>query len=74
MKGAFFNERIFHQDLALCLAKKGKTILREHKVNVLKWTKNSPDLNSIENLWAPTKFRPQKLDYTVMPKLIEPTI
>ena len=63
---------IFQQDLALCHSyKKVKTIFRKYKLNVLKWLGNSPDLNPIENLWAITKSRLQKLDCITMTKLIE---
>jgi len=42
---------IFHQDLAPCLSsKKVKRIFRKHKLNVLDWPGNSPDLSPTENL------------------------
>ena len=66
---------VFQQDLAPChSSKKVKTIFRKYKSNVLEWLGNSPDFNPIENLWAITKLRLQKLNCTTMTKLIKAII
>ena len=42
---------IFQHDLASChSAKKVQKVLQENEIKVLVWPRNSPDLNSIENL------------------------
>ena len=51
-----------------------KTVFRKHKLNVLEWPGNLPDLNPVENLWAIIKSRLQKLDCTTMTKLVEAII
>ena len=44
------------------------------KITVLDWPGNSPDLNSIENLWSIVKNRLRKMDWTTKIKLIEAVI
>ena len=44
------------------------------KIKVLEWPGNSPNLNSIENLWSMVKIRLKKLDCTTKTKLIKSVI
>ena len=76
MKRAFPDDGgIFQHDLAPCYSsKKVKTVFLKHKLNVLEWLGNSPDLNPVENLWAIIKSRLQKLDCTTTTKLMEAII
>ena len=66
---------IFQQDLASChTSKQVKGVFRQADIKVLDWPGNSPDLNSIENLWSILKSRLKKLDCTTKIKLIEAII
>lgn len=40
-----------------------KSILKKHKVRLLDWPSNSPDLNPIENAWAIVQQRLGKHTY-----------
>ena len=50
------NCQIFMQDGAPChRSKVAKNFLDSNNINLLEWPGNSPDLNSIENLWTKMK-------------------
>ena len=66
---------IFQQDLAPChTSKKMRTFFEEKDITILDWSGNSPDLNSIENLWAVIKSRIEKTDCLTAQKLISANI
>lgn len=44
---------------------------KDKKIPCLEWRGNSPDFNSIENLWAIVKARLRKTGFTTKIKLIE---
>ena len=50
--------KIFQQDLAPGHnSKSSQTWFKKHKIDVLPWSGNSPDLNPIENVWRDLKFK-----------------
>ncbi len=54
---------IFQQDFAPAhTANATKSRFSDHGVTVLDWTENSPDLNTIENLWKMRDTRPNNAD------------
>ena len=66
---------IFQQDLALChTSKQVKTFFSQHRMKVLEWPGNSPDINPIENLWSICKTRLRGMDCTTKSKLLNALI
>lgn len=66
---------ILQQDLAPCHTSKVVTqFMTEHRITILDWPGNSPDINPIENLWAICKSRLRAVDCTTMEKLIQALI
>ena len=51
------------------IAKSTKKWLAENNLNMLKWPSQSPDLNSIENLWRYLKIQIQLTAPTNIPQL-----
>ena len=61
----------FQHDLSACHnSKLFKTFMLANKMNLLDWPGNSPDLNSIENLWNILKRCLGKMDCTTKDRMI----
>lgn len=66
---------IFQQDGAPChTAKSSMKWLSDHKISVLPWPGNSPDLNPIENLWSRLKVMVSRANPSNKRELIEAII
>ena len=62
----------FQHDLVPCHTSKFvQTFMQENKIKVLDWPGNSPDWNSIENLWHILKKRLAKMNCTSAEQMIE---
>jgi len=62
---------IFQQDNASThTAKKVQAWMNKNKVRVLPWSRHSPDLNPIDNLWANVKERVDERHLTITNKKV----
>jgi hypothetical protein len=53
---------LFMHDLAPChRSKVAKDRFTHHKINLLEWPSNAPDMNPIENVWKSLKLRVRKV-------------
>ena len=67
--------KVFQQNLAPChISKKMQTFFAQTSITLLDWPGNSPDLSSIENLWATIKRKLSKYDCSTKILLIEAII
>ena len=67
--------RVFQQDLSPChTSKKMQTFFVQTDITLLDRPRNSPDLSSIENLWATIKRKLSKYDCSTKTSLIEAII
>ena len=57
---------VFQQDLAQYhTSKQVKKFMNENHIKLMEWSRNSPDLNLIENLWSICKQRLCTIDCTM---------
>ena len=66
---------VFQQDLAPShISRKVKNVYALENISVLVWLGNSPDLNTVGNLWSIIKLQLRRKDRATMVKLIEAII